>query len=305
MNQVPNAPHPQRHPLRGYPAPQSGEKGEPLSPVFDGPGTPWVAGQGSEGRQGDEGEGSRGEVGGENSRRESRRRTIALLLGIQLLLAVIALAVWVWTPDRPALPPLPDRTAPLAGSGATYESALTLAQAQADAWLPGAILLNASMQVDWPWSVPSGLPPAIPGTGWLTYAFVAPWDPPGRPSGAAFLGVVIERLTGAVVTQETEGWEQAPEFRPPPPPAAIDSTEATLRAEEAGGTAFRRACPQYRHLSRTFPVAAGRTEWPLHWVVIYEDTRLLDKHGLLLRIDAETGEVLDRDGDAPACPEMP
>src|SRR5687767_5362526 len=213
-------------------------------------------------------------VGGEGKRwGVGRYKLIAALLGIQLLLAAIALAVWVWTPDRPALPPLPARTAPLAGSGATYESALPLAQSQADAWLPGAVLLNASMQVDWPWSVPSGSPAEIPGTGWLTYAFIAPWDPPGRPPGAAFLGVVVERLTGAVVTQETEGWEQAPQFHPPPAPAAIDSTQATLRAEEAGGTDFRRGCPQYRHLSRTFPVAEERAEWPLHWVVTYEDSR--------------------------------
>ncbi len=153
--------------------------------------------------------------------------------------------------------------------------------------------------------MPSGTPTAIPGTGWLTYSFIAPWDPPGRPPGAASLSVVIERLTGQVVTQETEGWEQAPELRPPPPPAPIDSTEATLRAEVAGGTAFRRACPQFRHLSRTFPVAAGRGEWPQHWVIDYEDTRASDKHGLQFRIDATTGEVLDRDGDAPDCSATP
>src|SRR5215212_5422032 len=58
---------------------------------------------------------------------EGRRKLIAALLGIQLLLAAIALAVWVWTPDRPALPPLPAGTAPLVGSGATYESALPIA----------------------------------------------------------------------------------------------------------------------------------------------------------------------------------
>jgi hypothetical protein len=40
-------------------------------------------------------------------------------------------------------------------------------------------------------------------------------------------------------------------------------------------------------------------------VVIYEDTRVLDKHGLLLRIDAATGDVLDRGGDAPECSAMP
>jgi hypothetical protein len=278
MNQIVKPPHPQPF------SPRSGEKGAHPSPESDGAGTRAVGGE---------------------QRGRRRRQVIAVLLGAQVLLAAIALSVWVWTPDRPVLPPLPVESAPLAGSGATYESALPLAQAQADAWLPGAILLNASMQVDWPWSVPSGTPTAIPGTGWLTYAFIAPWDPPGRPPGAASLGVVIERLSGQVVTQDTEGWEQAPEFRPPPPPAAIDSTEATLRAEEAGGTAFRRECPQFRHLSRTFPVAAGRTEWPLHWVVIYEDTRILDKHGLLLRIDAESGEMLDREGDAPDCSATP
>ena len=230
-------------------------------------------------------------------------RLIIALLALQLLLAAAALAVWVWTPEAPPLPPLPEGNAPLVGTGATYESALPLAQAQADAWLPGAVLLNASMQVDWPWTVPPEPPTMLPGTGWLTYAFIAPWDAPGRPPGAASLSVVIERLDGSVVSRESTGWEQAPTFRPPPPPAAIDSTEATLLAEEAGGTAFRRECPQYRHLTRTFPVAAGRTEWPQHWVVLYEDSRAPDQHGLLLRIDAETGEILDQGGAAPGCEE--
>ncbi len=161
------------------------------------------------------------------------------------------------------------------------------------------------MQVDWPWTVPEGETRELPGTGWLTYTFLGPWDPPGRPPGAASLGVVIERLSGDVVMQETFGWEEAPGFRDPPPAAAIDSSEATLLAESAGGTNFRRACPNYRHLSRTFPVAAGRTEWPHHWVVIYEDTRVPEKHGLLLRVDAASGEILDRGGEAPECDAVP
>lgn len=235
----------------------------------------------------------------------TRRGLIVALLGSQVLLAAIALAVWVWTPDAPPLPPLPAAVAPLAGDGATYESALPLAQAQAAAWLPGALLLNASMQVDWPWEVLPGETPELPGTGWLTYAFIAPWDPPGRPPGAASLGLVIERLSGAVMTQDSIGWEEAPEFRDPPPPTPIDSTAATLRAEAAGGTAFRRDCPNYRHLSRTFPLAAGRTAWPQHWVIIYEDSRVPDQHGLLLRIDATSGELLARDGNAPSCDEAP
>lgn len=235
----------------------------------------------------------------------TRLGIILALLVVQVALAAVALAVWVWTPNAPALPPTPATNAPRVGSGATYESALPLAQAQADAWLPGAVLLNATMQVDWPWEVPPGVPEAIPGTGWLTYTFLAPWYPPGRPPGAASLGVVIERLSGAVVKQESEGWEDAPDVRPPPPPAAIDSTSATLLAEAAGGTDFRRACPQYRHLSRTFPIAAGRTEFPQHWVVIYEDSRVPAQHGLLLRIDATSGTVLARGGEAPGCEQTP
>jgi hypothetical protein len=230
---------------------------------------------------------------------------IGALLVLQLLLAAGALAVWIWTPDQPPLPPLPAATAPLVGSGATYESALPLALEHARAWLPEAILLNASMQVDWPWDVPPGATRELPGTGWLTYAFVAPWDPPGRPPGAASLGLVIERLSGAIVSQESEGWEEAPEFRSPPPPATVDSVRATLRAEQEGGTAFRRECPQYRHLTRTIPVAAGRTDLPQHWVVIYEDSRAPEKHGLLFRIDAQTGRVLERRHDAVACQPAP
>lgn len=232
------------------------------------------------------------------------RGAIAGLLGLQALLALVALGVWVWTPNAPALPPRPAERAPLAGDGATYESALPLAREQADAWLPGALLLNAAMQVDWPWTVPPGAPPDLPGTGWLTYAFLAPWHPPGRPPGAASLGIVIERLSGEITSRDTRGWEEQPAWPDPIPPAAIDSSAATLLAEAAGGTNFRRACPNYRHLSRTFPVAAGRTEWPQHWVISYEDTRAPEKHGLLFRIDAATGDILDRRGTAPAC-EMP
>jgi hypothetical protein len=230
------------------------------------------------------------------------RRTVIVLLVIQVALAVVALGVWIWTPDAPALPPIPRTTAPLDGSGATLESALPLAQAQADAWLPDAVLLNASMQVDWPWTVPPEPPTEIPGTGWISYAFLAPWYPPGRPAGGASLSVVVERLSGAIVSQETDGWEQAPQLQPPPPASPVDSSAATLVAEAAGGTAFRRACPQYRHLSRTIPVAAGRTKWPQNWIVIYEDSRQPSQHGLLIRIDATTGTVLEQSGAAPDCP---
>lgn len=229
-------------------------------------------------------------------------RWLGALLLVQLLLVVLALAVWIWTPDAPPLPAETTNTAPLIDGGATIESALPLAQAQADAWLPGAVLLNASLQVDWPWTVPAGVTTGVPSTGWLTFAFIAPWDPPGRPPGAASLGITMERLSGAIVDRESTGWETAPQFRPPPPPAAVDSLAATLIADRAAGSDFRRACPQFRHLSRTIQVAGERTRWPRHWVILYEDSRAPANHGLLLRVDAETGEVFAQEDDAPACP---
>ena len=239
---------------------------------------------------------------GEGSIGCRKRRILLALLAIQVILIVAGLAYWYRTPTAPALPPLPSQPAPRINGGATYESALPIAQAQADVWLPQARLLNAAMQVDWDWTVPDAPVTILPPTGWLTYTFIAPWQPWGKPPGAASLDVIFDRLSGEVVRQDTLGWATAPEWREPPPAAAINSTQATLRAEAAGGTAFRRGCPDLRHLSRTFPVAAGRTQWPQHWVIIYEDTRVREQQGLLVRIDAATGEVLEMRQDAPECP---
>ncbi|MCA9863585.1 MAG: hypothetical protein KC432_11215, partial [Thermomicrobiales bacterium] len=236
---------------------------------------------------------------------EGRRRILLALLALQIALIVAGVVLWYRTPTAPPLPPLPGQPAPRVNDGATYESALPLAQGQADAWLPDARLLNAAMQVDWDWTVPETPVTTLPPTGWLTYTFIAPWQPWGKPPGAASLDVIIDRLSGEVVRQDTLGWATSPEWREPPPPAAINSTQATLRAEAAGGTAFRRECPDLRHLSRTFPVAAGRTEWPQNWVIIYEDTRVREQQGLLVRINADTGAVLETRQDAPACPETP
>ncbi|HET6260877.1 MAG TPA: hypothetical protein VFG99_01405 [Chloroflexia bacterium] len=237
---------------------------------------------------------------------EGRKRRILLaLLALQIILIVAGFLYWYRTPTAPALPPFPGQPAARINGGATYESALPIAQDQADAWLPDARLLNAAMQVDWEWTVPDTPVTTLPPTGWLTYTFIAPWQPWGKPPGAASLDVIMDRLSGEVVRQDTLGWATAPEWREPPPPSAINSTQATLRAEAAGGTAFRRSCPDLRHLSRTFPLAAGRTAWPQHWVIIYEDTRVREQQGLLVRIDAATGEVLETRQDAPACPESP
>ena len=238
-------------------------------------------------------------------RRATPERVMRLLLIGQVLLAAIGIAVWRWSgPSAPPPPPVPTAE-PLAllATPATLETGLDVAWRQARAWREGAQLLYATMQVDWPWDpVPPGAVTRVPGTGWLTYVFVAPWHSPGRRIEAASLSILVERLSGAVAAQTTLDWEQAPNLPPPPATPAVPSTAAVLTAEAAGGTAFRRGCPIDRHLTRVSLVTG--TDLPTHWVVTYQDARKPEHHGLVVRVDATTGKVLSSvAGDVPPCDE--
>ncbi len=230
-------------------------------------------------------------------------RTSRILAGLLIASAILSIAGLLWwrlVPDAPPPPPLPT-PGPAEARATSYEDAVAIAQAQADRWLPGARLLNATMQVDWPWQVAGGRITDLPATGWVTAVFLAPWDaPPGRDETAASLSVVLERLSRQIVLQETLGWETAalPAATPTP---GLDSTVASILAERAGGAEFRRACPAVRHLSR-IGLVSDAPGFPQHWLVTYEDRRRPDLHGLLLRIDATTGDVLARAQDAPPCP---
>lgn len=232
----------------------------------------------------------------------STRRATRILAGLLAAAVTLSLAGWLWwrlVPDAPPAPPLPEPV-PAPASATTYEDAVAIAQAQADRWLPGARLLNATMQVDWPWRVPTGRVTDLPATGWVTAIFLAPWDaPPGRNETAASLSVVLERLSRQIVLQETLGWETAA-IPPATPTPGIDSTVASILAERGGGTEFRRACPELRHLSR-IGLVSNAPGFPQHWLVTYEDSRRPEAHGLLLRIDAATGAVVGRAQDAPPC----
>jgi hypothetical protein len=227
-------------------------------------------------------------------------RILVTLLVVAAALVVAGFLYWRLVPDAPPPPPRPEATAP-PPLGTTLEDAVALAERQADRWLPGAQLLNATMQVDWPWQVPAGRVRSVPATGWVTAVFLAPWDAPfGRNETAASLSLVIERLSGEIVLQETLGWETAPLPVATPVPA-IDSATAGLLAERAGGTRFRRACPDLRHLSR-IGLVANAPGFPPHWLITYEDAREPAHFGLLLRIDAADGAVLEQREDAPPCP---
>jgi len=229
-------------------------------------------------------------------------RLLAALLGLAVALCVAGLAYWRLAPIAPPEPPLPDPVA--LDRPATLESALPALQRQADAWLPGAVPMQVTLQVDWPWEVAPGPVAEIPGTGWVTAVFAAPWDAPfGRKQRAATLGLLYERLSGQIVAQDSVGWETPPGARGPWVQPRVDSTGAGLAAERAGGTRFRAACPDQRHLSRTMLVdPADGGGWPRHWLVTYQDARDPAGFGLLVRIDAETGTPLETRDTAPPCP---
>ena len=227
-----------------------------------------------------------------------RGRWLWAVVGLQLLLVLAGLFVWRRLPDVPDPPPLPPPD-PAVTRPATLESGLPLAERQASAWLPDARLMLATLQVDWPWDVPPGPPAELPGTGWLTYVFVAPWQAPGRSPGAATISLRVERLSGQIVWQDVLPWEQAPPLPTATPAPAVTSSQAVLAAEAAGGTDYRRACPQYRHLTRAS--LADVAPWGRHWVVTYEEATQPDQNGMLVRVDAATGAVLQVRTDVAAC----
>lgn len=232
---------------------------------------------------------------------DNRRKLLWCLLGLQLLIGAAGVIFWRAS-AAPA--PAPSFAVGVATPGrlpATLEDGAAVAWERARGWRAGARLLSATMQVDWPWDPPPGAVRTLPGTGWLTYVFVAPWEPAGRREEAASLTVLVERLSGEVVAQTTLGWETVPDARPDEGEPPVPSAAAVLVAEASGGTSFRRGCPQFRHLTRVALMPAGTL--PTHWVVTYEDARQPARHGLRVRVDAASGAVLETAEEGAGCAE--
>lgn len=226
------------------------------------------------------------------------RWAVGLLVIIQIGLGLAGLAVWAWVPAAPAPPAIGPSVA--ATSPASLESASPVAGAAAAAWLPEARLMHAAIQIDWPWEAPpDGEPEPVAATGWIDYAFAAPWTGPGQAPGGATLSILVERLSSEIVVQSTAAWETMPRLDPVPPETAVTSLEAAAAAEAAGGAEFRYACPVFRHVSRVSLVTSPRE--PARWLVTYEDARQRDRHGLIFTVDAATGDALVAGGTAPEC----
>ncbi len=228
------------------------------------------------------------------------------LLALQVALGATGVGVWRAIEGSGPPAPVPAVGGVPIAAPAGLEEGEEIARQRARAWRDGAELLSATMQVDWPWEVAQGPAGGLPPTGWATYVFVAPWEPGwGRWEEAASLTVLIDRLSGEVAAQSTLAWEEAPAPRQAPFAApAVTSTAAALVAEAVGGTEFRRACPERRHLSRVSLLGPGTEGLPAHWLITYEDTANPGRHGLRLRIDATSAATLEMAQEAPGCGEV-
>jgi hypothetical protein len=183
-----------------------------------------------------------------DSRADARlSRVLAILAALQMTLAVVGIGWWSW--QAFGSEELPDSRPVLAAEVSrpvNLESAFPLAQERALQWRDDAKLILVGAQIDWPLEVPPGPVTEPPGGGWLTYVFLRE-----RPGDDEVLCLLIERYSGKIVQEIVSTWGA------PGPVAELDllnlpisSTTALLTAEAAGGTEYRRACPEARHQTR-------------------------------------------------------
>jgi hypothetical protein len=214
-------------------------------------------------------------------RRDSQTNVRVALLGLatlQVLLAAVGFAWWGWRAfASEPLPAAQPQLAAVVPRPVTLESAYPLARERADQWDRNADLILVSAQVDWPLDVPPGPVTEPPGGGWLTYVFVRE-----RAGDDEALSLLIERYSGRIAREAVSSWGA------PGPTVELDllalatsSTDALLSAEAAGGTEFRRICPDARHQTRLSlgyaPLSLGgsvdQSSSGSSWLLGYRDVR--------------------------------
>jgi len=226
-------------------------------------------------------------------RRERWVMPTLLLLAIAVVgLMIGGLVYWKTVPGAPGPPPLPQEAIASGPDGVMLEEAQPVLDALAAAWLPNARPIRVVLLVDWSAVPPDAPEGTLPGGGWISAAYVAPWDAPlGKRQEAAALTVDIDRGTGRVVKVESSGWGSLPDLPPVGDAPTITSAEALLIAENEVGKTYRASCPGTHNQTRVAWATTG-SDAP-YWAVTYGDTRTPEKYGMLVRIDGETGLVLE------------
>lgn len=214
-----------------------------------------------------------------------------------------------------------------AGMLTSLEDGFAIASEEALELHPTARLVLVTQQVDWPLDPPPPRVEEVAPGGWLTFVFSHAAD---SGSGSA-LSLEIDRLNGSIVRAVDASWEEGTE-RPTLPlgQLPVESNDAILAVEGAGGTAFRAECPERRaqtiatlnlsmdamtlaRMPAASPVAVGtpvsdRPATPTAgsgdgsrgtavWVITYSDRGANDNVALIGTVDAVTGDVLSLEHD--------
>jgi hypothetical protein len=186
-----------------------------------------------------------------------------------------------------------------AGTPLTIEGGFAGALARAKRWSPDAVLFAAGMQVDWPTDAAAAASSEIPETGWLLYTFSSAKRGVGPKGKASTLSLLIDRKSGVVIGEQEMGWTWAPRRSATITTYPISSSVALFAADATAGNAYRLACPEFRHLSRVsvVPSTDGATA---AWLVTYEDQRSAGTPGVIVRVDANSGQVEREEPAVPA-----
>lgn len=219
------------------------------------------------------------------------------LLVLQIVVGTIAVgrARGIWSDDRPA-----DSFAMLAPAAirpTSIESAVLIGRDVARRWSDDSVLMTASLQVDWPWEVPVGERDVAPG-GWVFLTFRTSGGQTGET-----LSLVVERLSGRVVSTEEVAWDTPPTTEVRVESDFSTSLDAVAVVEQRIGRAYRQACPERRHLTRVSLVSqTGPDDVVGHrWLVTYDDTQEPNRNTLSVIVDAITGRIVEVDDRSLPC----
>lgn len=242
-----------------------------------------------------------------------------------VVLAMIALgavnAIRVARQGDPVLPAPQEVSAPVEGS-LSLEQAAAAAATEAQRWRPGAAMVFASLQADWPLDDEEADPGAVPPGGWARFAYI---DSVSAPT--AILSVEVERYSGAVVNASEQPWSALGQHPLILNALPVSSLRALVIAEVAAGQSWRLGCPVDRHetdvtlvSASSDPAAAAPTGLPVAtpttgestppatpvadgaepasdpafepvWLVTYRDGRDGGVNALSIEVDAADGTV--------------
>jgi hypothetical protein len=227
------------------------------------------------------------------SRSNRQRRVLIVMLLAQLALAAFGLAKTYAEPSlaQPRFDRIqvaPDKL-PL-----TPESGQPIATQYAAQWKDDARLVIASMHLDWPDSAQSGTTTDLPPDGFLLYVFV---------SGDDAIAINLDRGSGnlngtAVSKHGGDVWRTLDLTT-----FSKAATVAGLTAEIDGGQAYRRACPDRRHASDIAADVIAGSDGSMQsvWTVTYQQDRHGDVNDVVVRMNATTGEVIQKDLTSRNC----